>query len=260
MISNTMRNVVPYQHELIGKLVKPNSVDLCIASLQALSFDLTSDRKKSLRKFSQLVQKILKQIFTATKAGGVCCIVVGNDYDFEKDALVPIMTAVLKALEPSKGSGWIHKDEIIWVKSSKDGAKKMNDLKNVEMVSFDQIPFSHILVLVKDPVFEFKERSERVSSLRLSERKKEEMEDSIWYVQPSSEKGYSDVLPKEIVARLIMMYSKKGSFVLDPFAGDGLTGVIAKSLGRSFLCLVPEQRVEAVNERISKVAKNKFKN
>ena len=161
MISNTMRNVVPYQHEPIGKLVKPNSVDLCIASLQALTFDLTSDRKKSLRKFSQLVQKILKQIFTTTKTGGVCCIVVGNDYDFEKDALVPIMTAVLKALEPSKGSGWIYKDEIIWVKSSKGGAEKMNNLKNVEMVSFDQIPFSHILVLAKDPVFEFKERSDK---------------------------------------------------------------------------------------------------
>lgn len=41
--------------------------------------------------------------------------------------------------------------------------------------------------------------------------------------------------PEKLIAKLILASSNKGDVVLDPFAGSGTTGVVAKKLGRKFI-------------------------
>ncbi len=41
--------------------------------------------------------------------------------------------------------------------------------------------------------------------------------------------------PEKLVAKLILASSNKDDLVLDPFAGSGTTGVVAKKLGRNFI-------------------------
>ena len=41
--------------------------------------------------------------------------------------------------------------------------------------------------------------------------------------------------PEKLMAKLILASSDKGDIVLDPFAGSGTTGVVAKKLGRNFI-------------------------
>lgn len=41
--------------------------------------------------------------------------------------------------------------------------------------------------------------------------------------------------PEKLIAKLILASSNKGDLVLDPFAGSGTTGVVAKKLGRRFV-------------------------
>ncbi len=41
--------------------------------------------------------------------------------------------------------------------------------------------------------------------------------------------------PEKLIAKLILASSETGDLVLDPFAGSGTTGVVAKKLGRNFI-------------------------
>ncbi len=41
--------------------------------------------------------------------------------------------------------------------------------------------------------------------------------------------------PEKLIAKLILASSNQGDLVLDPFAGSGTTGVVAKKLGRQFI-------------------------
>lgn len=43
--------------------------------------------------------------------------------------------------------------------------------------------------------------------------------------------------PEKLIAKLILASSKEGDLVLDMFAGSGTTGVVAKKLGRNFVCI-----------------------
>lgn len=43
--------------------------------------------------------------------------------------------------------------------------------------------------------------------------------------------------PEKLIAKLILASSNTGDLVLDPFAGSGTTGVVAKKLGRKYICL-----------------------
>ena len=43
--------------------------------------------------------------------------------------------------------------------------------------------------------------------------------------------------PEKLIAKLILASSTKGETVLDPFSGSGTTGVVAKKLGRKFICI-----------------------
>lgn len=41
--------------------------------------------------------------------------------------------------------------------------------------------------------------------------------------------------PLAMIEKLILMYSKPGELIFDPFCGSGTTGVAAKKLGRRFV-------------------------
>ncbi len=43
--------------------------------------------------------------------------------------------------------------------------------------------------------------------------------------------------PEKLIAKLILASSNAGDLVLDPFSGSGTTGVVAKKLGRNYICI-----------------------
>ncbi len=63
--------------------------------------------------------------------------------------------------------------------------------------------------------------------------------------------------PEELVKRFLEFFTKEGSWVLDPFAGVGSTGVACKELGRNSLGIeLTKEFVEIGTEAISEVEGN----
>ena len=65
--------------------------------------------------------------------------------------------------------------------------------------------------------------------------------------------------PEKLIAKLVLASSNKGDLVLDPFAGSGTTGVVAKKLGRNYInleqnplyCAWGEKRLKDAEKDIS---------
>jgi len=55
--------------------------------------------------------------------------------------------------------------------------------------------------------------------------------------------------PEKLCARLILASSSPGDLILDPFAGAGTCAVVAKKLGRSFLCVEREEAYCALAQK-----------
>jgi site-specific DNA-methyltransferase (adenine-specific) len=59
--------------------------------------------------------------------------------------------------------------------------------------------------------------------------------------------------PEDLLERIILLGSKEGQTVLDPFMGSGTTGVAAKRLGRKFIGFeIDDEYFEIAKERINK--------
>ena len=57
--------------------------------------------------------------------------------------------------------------------------------------------------------------------------------------------------PPELVRRCVLIGSKRGDYVLDPFLGSGTTAAVARSLGRRFLgCELKEEYRDLIESRL----------
>ncbi len=83
---------------------------------------------------------------------------------------------------------------------------------------------------------------------------------SIWDVKKDSDESrlhHPALFPKQLVTRLLEIYTKPGDIVLDPFMGTGSTLVAAKELGRQGVGLeISPQYIDIAQKRISALAPN----
>jgi len=233
----------------IDKILQHDSVDMSIVVPPYVDMN-TSSSISNL----ELIDSVLKKVWSVTKPGGICCLVLSDDISESGEKFMDISKEIMLCVLGRGGeqSDWAQEDEIIWVKSPKQKADSINKAEEGLVIDFGETPFSQILVLQKrGSELEPNSRHARLEELRLAEQKKIEMGDSVWFVQPASQAGYKDRIDQEVASRLILLYSDQGGFVLDPFAGDGITGAVAKTLGRHFLCIdKDENKVNVAKKRI----------
>ena len=206
-----------------------------------------------------LIKTVLKQITTITKTGGICCLIISNDMDSERQVMdVTETKALIECMDdPFIKSNWIFADRLLCGKSSKKAAESLNPIKTINMISFADTPFSSIEILVRSRTnYDYDELNlpNRIKKLKISQTKKMEMLDPFWYIPPKSEKNYNDRLPVELITRLIMILSKKNDVILDPFAGHGITAVACKTLNRRYFCIEKDfQKINLAKRRLAEI-------
>ena len=63
--------------------------------------------------------------------------------------------------------------------------------------------------------------------------------------------------PEKLYAKLVLASSKPGDLILDPFAGVGTAAVVAKKLGRHYVCIEQEAEYCALaNKRLEMAEKD----
>ena len=211
-----------------------NTVDLSI--IKPPYYRLGSDPHTHIK----FIRTILEKITNTTKVGGICCLIISDD--MTENGLDMTETRALLEIQddPKIGSKWIFSENILWVKNSENVTKSLLPMEDVTAVSFDLTPFSTIWIMVKsenDGDYVDLDISNRITKLKISEAKKQEMFDSMWFIPQKSETGYKDYIPKELIIRLLMIFSQENDLNLDPFTGNGITAVACKTLSRHFICI-----------------------
>lgn len=70
-----------------------------------------------------------------------------------------------------------------------------------------------------------------------------------WYIAPKSDKNHPAVFPEELCKKVLKYYSFEGDTVLDPFAGSGTLGRVAKTMNRlPVMCEINERYAQIINE------------
>jgi len=69
--------------------------------------------------------------------------------------------------------------------------------------------------------------------------------------------GHPAQKPEKLIAKLILASSNRGDIVLDPFSGSGTTAVVAKKLGRRYMCIERERQYCALTQKRLEIADSK---
>ncbi len=115
-----------------------------------------------------------------------------------------------------QADGWILRSKITWVKRSAMPESVKNRPTNAS---------EEIFLFSKSPTYFYDPqgvREESGANLR-----------NVWTLGPESHrKGHPATFPRELARRCILLGSRANDSVLDPFAGSGTTGEVARQLGR----------------------------
>jgi len=117
--------------------------------------------------------------------------------------------------------GWILRSKITWVKKN----PMPESVKNRPTSATEEV-----FMFVKSPVYFYDPngvREESGANLR-----------NHWILSPdSSRSGHPATFPRELARRCILLGSREGDTILDPFSGSGTTGIAANELNRKAILI-----------------------
>ena len=74
----------------------------------------------------------------------------------------------------------------------------------------------------------------------------------VWNITPKRQKGHPAPFPEELVKNCLLLSTKPGDIVFDPFMGSGTTALVAEKAGRRWIgCELDEKYISMTNERLT---------
>jgi site-specific DNA-methyltransferase (cytosine-N4-specific) len=135
-----------------------------------------------------------------------------------------------------QADGWILRSKITWLKK----APMPESVKNRPTSATEEI-----FLFAKAPGYFYDSdgvREETGANLR-----------NCWALGPDNHgKGHPAVFPRELARRCILLSTRPGDTVLDPFGGSGTTGTVAKELNRKAILV-------ELNPKYAELAKEKIR-
>ena len=259
----------------LGRHVDPESVALTVTSppyRNAIDYkqhvsNMGSADKKWMRgtggtktaEYLDEMADVFGQVLEATRPGGFCGIVIGDEVVNGK--LIPLPSLIASRItntenddDPSK---WRLRDTIVWhkVTSGRNGAgNRCGMFIKYPRAGYFRANIMHeyILILQKGDARprpsaggSGRGRGERIPLNRIVKR---EIANSVWHIPPVPPNlvNHPVPFPEQIPWRLITLLTKRGDLVLDPMNGSGQTTKVARSLGRRYVGLDTEAEYVAL--------------
>ncbi len=120
-----------------------------------------------------------------------------------------------------QADGWILRSKITWVKKNAMPESVKNRPTNAT---------EEVFMFAKSPTYFYNPngvREESGANLR-----------NHWILSPdSSRSGHPATFPRELARRCILLGSREGDTILDPFSGSGTTGIAANELNRKAILI-----------------------
>jgi site-specific DNA-methyltransferase (adenine-specific) len=191
-------------------------------------------------------------IYRATKEGGYCCIVIGNEV--VNGTILPLPHMLLSKIVQPSGNWNLH-EEIIWHKvtggTNRYGSFVVNPYPKYYRAN---IMHEFVLVLRKGEVSSGRtNRNEMLPATH--EEWTKEIANSIWHIPPVPP-GFIQhpcPFPEEIPYRLMKLYSYENDVILDPFNGSGQTTKVAFHFRRHYIGIeIIEQYNRLASSRLAK--------
>lgn len=133
-----------------------------------------------------------------------------------------------------QADGWVLRSKITWLKKTAMPESVKNRPTNAT---------EEIFLMSKGPNYYYNSEGVREASganLR-----------NCWILGPdASGNGHPAVFPRELARRCILLGSRAGDTILDPFGGSGTTGVVAQGVGRKAILI-------EINPEYSKISKER---
>ena len=189
------------------------------------------------------MEAIFGQVLEATRPGGFCAIVIGDEVVNGK--LIPLPSLIASRVASTENGGdpskWRLRDTIIWHKttSGRNGAgNRCGVFIKYRRPGYYRANIMHeyILVLQKEDDAPPPPVADRGDPIPLNRIVKREIANSVWHIPPVPPNvvGHPVPFPEQIPWRLITLLTKRGDLVLDPMNGSGQTTKVARSLGRRY--------------------------
>lgn len=145
-------------------------------------------------------------------------------------------------------AGYYFVDEIIWIKPEPSVPDRISGYKQTRK------PLSYKPNCITESIMIYRKNCNFLLDANMKRfpdydrHGGEEIDTSnCWYIAPKADKNHPAVFPEELCRRVLRYYSFEGDAVLDPFAGSGTFGRVARRMGRvPVLCEVNEDYAEII--------------
>lgn len=145
-------------------------------------------------------------------------------------------------------SGFYFVDEIVWIKPEPSVPNRIGGYMQTRKA------LSYKPNCITESIMVYRKKCDFLLDINVgdySEFDKFEGEEidttNCWYIAPKSDKNHPAVFPEELCRRILKYYSFEGDVVLDPFAGSGTFGRVAKTMNRiPVMCEMNEKYAEMI--------------
>lgn len=148
-------------------------------------------------------------------------------------------------------AGFYFVDEIIWIKPETTVKNRNGGYQQTKM------PLSYKPNCITESLLVYRKNSPFLLDVNIKKYTKDsantdgELDTSnCWYINPKADKLHPAVFPQELCRRVLKYYSFANDVVLDPFAGSGTFGRVAREMGRiPVLCEINPQYCKIIRRQ-----------
>lgn len=145
-------------------------------------------------------------------------------------------------------SGFYFVDEIVWIKPEPSVPNRIGGYMQTRK------PLSYKPNCITESLMVYRKNCDFLLDKNINDYKEynkyenEEIDTTnCWYITPKSDKNHPAVFPEELCKRVLKYYSYEGDVIMDPFAGSGTLGRVAKQMNRiPIMCEMNEEYIKLI--------------